>query len=312
MIVMPTKVMHLRNPLRRRAASGTRGRASVAIGGMRLTDVILFRKSTGGALSKAGHLAWRANLEGRPVKISEYPSEEIARLLETVCADPVLARHFPSVIVRLKRYVISEWVAGETVSAKIAARDDATLSEIAWLQARIHRTSLSIGETSPSYRTILESRFKKYAAVLPLERFHERVKVALDAAEVRLPAVLSHPDLTPANLIRDARTGDLMVVDNELMTSHRFPHADLLNTYHSLRSHENGNLADHYLAAWRSAGGDAVGLATEAEAYGALWALRKVGSDLQRGALAEALAVANAYLTRQLPCHPLIHRARQD
>lgn len=308
----PLPVDLIRSFRRRHTESRSSGGASFSVQGMSFTNVTLLRKSEGGAPSKAGPLVWCASLEGIPVKISEYPSEETAQLLEAVGAEPSLAGHFPSIIARLRSYVVAEWVEGEEMSSRSIARDDEILSEIASLQAGIHGVCLPTRETLPSYRMILESRFEKYAGILPLKRFYESVRLTLNAAEARLAVTLSHPDLTPANLVRNAQTGCLVVVDNELMASHRFPHADLLNTYHALRRHENGNLADRYLTAWQQSGGSVTRLVAEAEGYEALWALRIVGSYLQSGALTEALATADAYLARQLSSHPLIHRASQS
>jgi len=282
------------------------GEASFSVEGLTFTDVTALGKS--GAQSKAGQLTWRANLEGNPVKISEYPSEGTARLLHVVSADPGLTRYFPRVVIRLGRHVVADWIEGKAVTALDVARDYGMLAEIASIQAQIHafRVPAELRSTSPSYRMILEARFTKYAGILPLECFGDRVRVSLDAAERRLSPVLSHPDLTPANLIRDAGTGHLMVVDNELIASHRFPHVDLLNTYRALGADDDGDLASRYLAAWRTVGGDPRPLVSEAEAYEALWALRVVGSSLQRGLLAEALPTAEAYLAGRSPAHPLI------
>jgi phosphotransferase family enzyme len=304
----PARLM--RSFRRLRSEGFASGGASFFVQGLSFTEVTVLRKGAGGVLSKAGHLSWRANLEGRPVKISEYPSEEAARLCEAVCLDAALAPHLPRIIVRFGRYIVAEWVEGKTVSSSAVVHDDATLAEIAAIQVRIHgfHVAPALRETSPSYKAMLWSRFRKYAGIVPFERFCDSIRAKLDAAEATLPPAASHPDLTPANLIRDARTGDLVVVDNELMGSHRFSYADLLNTYHALRRDENTNLADRYLSAYRNAGGEYAPLAIEAEAYEALWALRVVGSDLQRGAFAEALATADAFLARRQRPHPLIGR----
>jgi streptomycin 6-kinase len=310
--MMPRSAGLIRSFLRQHTLDRPSSGASFSVQGLSFTNVTLLQKRTGSAPSKAGHPAWRGNLDGGLVKISEYPSEETAQLVEAASAESTLVRHFPRVIARFNKYLVAEWVEGEQVSPRAVAGDDEALLEIASLQAAIHGVRSPARETSPSYRTILESRFEQFTGILPSQHFHESVRLILDAAEARLTIAMSHPDLTPANLIRDGQTGYLVVVDNELMASHRFPHADLLNTYYALCRYEDGNLADRYLIAWQKSGGNVDRLVAEAGAYDALWALRVVGSDLQRGALAEALATADAYVSRRLSSHPLIDRANQS
>jgi Phosphotransferase enzyme family len=302
--------MRFLRSLRHATSRVSTGGASFSVDGVRFTGVAPLWKPGGGGPSKAGHLAWRGEVAGRPVKISEYPSEEAAVLVEAVSADPALGRHFPAVMLRRGNYLVAEWVEGETVRAPSVARDDEMLREIAAIQAQIHgfRVPADLQRTNPSYRAVLEARFRKYASILPLQRFKDSVGARLDAAERRLQPALSHPDFTPANLIRDGRTGYLVVVDNELMASHSFPQVDLLNTHRALEPYGGSDLPGRYVAACRSAGGGPDALASEAEAYEALWALRVVGSHLQRGALSEALTTADEYLEGRQPAHPLIHR----
>ena len=89
-----------------------------------------------------------------------------------------------------------------------------------------------------------------------------------------------HPDFTPTNVIRD-ETGQLVLVDNELMTTGGLPMIDLCNTVNAMDQKH----ASLYLEYYSKLRGELNWRYRNNESLQALWVARKVGSFFITGDL---------------------------
>lgn len=307
-------VMQTQRETHRETLARKRRRLTFEVEGRVFSEPRLLRKKSSGARSKAGRITWCALLDGQPVKIYECDSEAQAALIMTVAEHPVLGAHFPPCLMRIGAYLVVEWVKGTRVTRRRVRRERDLLLQIAELQAAIHRHAVACAAESGvfAYVRFLWNRLYTYKGILPLESAVQKIQATLDQDMPETDMRVSHPDVTPSNLVVEAKTGIIKIIDNELLTQNRYCLVDLFNTHHSFGPRLGSNLLGPYLSHYQAAGGDLAPLLEHEPFYHALWHLRLIGSLLQAGEIGPAYRQAQAYAKDEIGAHPLVRVARES
>lgn len=250
-------------------------------------------------VSRLGLASWSASLDGERVKIYQCHSAAQASLIEDARTFDVEGIRFPHCPWRDGDWVAATWIEG-TVWDRKALRDRDRLTSVARFQAALHRRKQETPTDGLDYPGWLRRRA---AALAPPDL---QSAVAAWTQDSESPgsgsATLSHPDLTPANVV----AGHL--IDNELLGYGPVPLLDLFNTLRTT-GWRMRSLARPYAAAYSAAGGDLSPLADNPGTYLALWNLRLLGSYCQSGAPAKARALV-ARGGERSDRHPLCRAAR--
>jgi len=256
-----------------RAATGQ----PLLVGGLRLRDVRPLHAGRTTALTKAGRLSLRATADdGAPVKLTEMHSPAHAGLVATL-ARTTLRDVLPAIVTVSGSTVVSAW------QPVLPGASPVTAAELGGLLARLHATPVPDAPTGFDYvDDYLVPRARRAAATLAAEA---RLDHALDVASAALHDVrrcVTHPDLTPDNVLRTV-DGGLVVIDNELLGVGRAPSLDVCNLTRSLERADRSSAVE----AHGSAGGERI---ADAMLVGlrALWLIRMVGSLHVAGRLADA------------------------
>ena len=122
---------------------------------------------------------------------------------------------------------------------------------------------------------------------------------------------ISHPDLTADNIIIQERTGELKLIDNELMTQSNYFLIDLFNTHYSFGYKFERNLLKPYMVNYMNNEGHLKPLIENECFYNALWHLRLIGASMQAGAIEKGVTLAKLYMEGGTKPHPLIKIAKQ-
>lgn len=257
------------------------------LGGLRLRELRPLHEGRATALTKAGRLSLRADLEdGTPVKVTESHGPEHARLIATL-ASTTLADVLPRVLTVSGSLVVSEWV----VASERAEQVDA--AGLGRLLATVHS---AVPPEVPAgfdyWSDFLVPRGRRAAATLDAgERFERILRIADRAIGSWSPQV-THPDLTPDNVLRRS-DGRPVIIDNELLGVGRGAWMDVCNLTRSLDRADRGRATDAY----RSAGGAMLDPAA-LPGLRAMWTVRMLGSSHVAGRVAEV-----ARLLEQGPEH---------
>jgi hypothetical protein len=273
---------------------------------------LLSRKS-GQTLSKAGRLAWFALMDDQAVKICECYNESHAIFVEKVSSHPVLQDYFPVCLLRVGPYVVVEWIEGKVVTWQHAIQDRNLLNRVAMLQTSFHTHSIKMIEITGCFNYInyLKNRLFNFRGILPIDN---SVKMIFETLEENIPMTeehISHPDLTAVNLILEEGTGNIKLIDNELLTQNNYFLIDLFNTHYSFGGRLEADLLEPYLACYKDNGGNLTSLAESERFYSALWYLRLIGSSLQAGAIGQAYQLSRKYIDGSGKTHPLIQLVKE-
>ena len=271
------------------------------------------KRDTGKILSKAGRMAWFAIMDDQPVKIYECYNESHAVFIEKVSSHPALQFYFPVCLLRVGAYLVVEWIEGKPIKWQQAMRDRSIIKQVARMQASIHAYSLSLQKPSDSfnYMKYLKDRLFNFRGILPIDG---SVKMIFKTLEHNTPMTeehISHPDVTAVNLIMEEGTGNLKVIDNELLTQNNYFLIDLFNTHYSFGRRLETDLFEPYLASYTDNGGNLKSLAESERFYSALWYLRLIGSSLQSGAIGQAYQLSQKFVEDGGKHHPLIQLIKE-
>lgn len=242
-------------------------------------------------LNKAGRLVFRQ--AGR--KFYEAHSPSHAHFLASLHRHPQLEPLFPSLRGCHGVFVEAAWVAARPWPA-------ASPAELADLLRQVQQASIAVLPSSgfDYWDDFLVPRFRKAAQLLGMEEHAQALLERCGAWLADQPMGLQHPDLTPANVLR-VRGGALVVIDNELCCVGRSGLLDVCNALHPL----SARARQRWLACFWPQGLPAP-IREQLPDLAAAWTVRRVGSLLVSGRLAEA----RQWLERQqsggvqLPFHP--------
>ncbi len=256
--------------------------------GHEFTGLHRLEKHRGRIWNRAGRLLWRAEMDGRPVKIFECASPTQAEFIAALSSHAELGTFFPEVRMRIGAIIVAEWVDGALLSWKAIQNDThQIIRKIAAMQAALHRTSLERFERECGfdYLDCLLQRALRFSSILPIDDAIQRIQQRL-AELPDLPSRLSHPDFTAPNLVR--RGGHLVSIDNELVSQNSHSIFDLFNTVRSFGKLARGPMLERYLRSYADAGGDLAPLLDHAEYFVSIWHLRSIGASLQNDDLRAA------------------------
>ena len=286
---------------------------SFKINNHHFSNLCLLSKDFKRTLSKVGRLSWFALLEGQPVKIYECHNESHAMFIEEVSKHFELHFFFPRCLIRDGSYLVVQWIEGEQVTWRQIYRDDNLFDQVAKIQTLLHEHKIEFQKDHNgfSYIDYLKNRLNKFKGILPL---NEDIRMIFENIDEDLPherECISHPDLTANNMIIESDTGQLKIIDNELLTQNSYFLIDLYNTYLSFGSKFENVILEPYLKRYTDNGGDLSKLIRHQEFYSALWSVRLIGSFLQAGKIKQAIHLSKRYLDGSGESHPIIRLAKQ-
>lgn len=274
---------------------------AVTLAGLTVVDV---DAATSGravtALSKVGRLVLGATLDdGQRIKIYEAGSPRHARFIRDVSNTPAGRGVLPRVLAVDGSIVIAEWVEADEATEVTPAE----LARVLMSMRRINEVAVvdesrgeeeRIGCGFDYWFDFVRPRFVRALAATgsagQLDDELDRVD-GLVRSDVR---VLMHPDVTPANLLRRA-SGGIVVVDNELLAT--FPASlpiDVCNSFYALRKHDSEAQLLH--DALVSHGAHDALAPCDLEALEVLWLARLAGSAFYAGRLLKVAELVAQHL----------------
>jgi serine/threonine protein kinase len=200
---------------------------SVNLGSMAIEGVRPVVK--GRLMSKIGRISLRGFWNGKDVKIYECASPEHASFVaETITKKPH-SIFFPEVYNVHESFIVSEWVNGKEVKPRWIRGNQQYSRQLGELLGLLHGTFLDVPSKFDYVEDLIRPRFVRCCQTLGLAEFQENAlqswRIMSRLAE---KPSLSHPDLSPANMILTAQ-GKLKIIDNELLGVSPAPWFDLLN-----------------------------------------------------------------------------------
>ena len=272
----------MRRLFRRTVTDGRRpsGTGTIRVAGLDVLDVTPTAAS-GTPTTKAGRLSLRGRTSsGVPVKIVEAFSPDHARSIAGL-AHGDLADLLPPVLGVEGSLVVSEWVEHD------AAASDPDAATLGAMLARIHAIDVTglVAAFDPWRDHVLPRARRAAQALGATERLEEVLGPALGSVATA-PPLVSHPDLTPDNVV--PVPGGHRIVDNELLGVGSTPGLDLANLARGL---EVGR--SEVLPAYVAAGGRPLDDATLVVTR-ALWLARMLGSWFIAGRIRDCRLLLDA------------------
>lgn len=288
-----------------RARPSTTSGVSITIAGKSLSEVTLL------GVAKTGNLSWGGYLSKQPVKIYQTFNCCTAEYIARLSNDPVLGEYFPKILHIYENYVIAEWIEGKTVCPQIIQRNPRLLCDIVEMQAKFH-SHTCITDTEPfDYITFLRDRLLRYLGPFAQNKAVKHiVDICSNKLDTDLPVRVSHPDITPTNMVFEKRTGKLKVIDNELLTKNIYYLIDLFNTYQSFTGWPQ--IAKSYIESYCNSGSDLTLLVEYRSFFTAIWNLRLLGSMLQAGQMSQFHQLAKQIDSGRMQTHQIIRMAERS
>lgn len=269
---------------RRRFSSSLPGGLSVA--GKLITDLVPLGNELTPGVTKAGRLSLRGVCEGRAVKVysSFSPSQTALRLaIQGIQLDGC---EFPPIIAADDELVVEAWISGRPVAA---LRDEQRIEAAQRVAA-----FLATLRAAPDSSTLVDEhrgcfdylddyllrRLGAWKRLAIIDQFLRLWSSEYTRLEKQIPECLSHPDLSANNIISESGTGRLFVIDNELLGIGRGWILDARNSFlddGSVSTSCNSEALNHFVAR--------------------TWALRRLGSALDEGRMADIAAIVAPYVT---------------
>jgi thiamine kinase-like enzyme len=277
---------------------------AMEIAGKQLSNIRLL------PFGKTGNPSWFGEMDRQPIKIYQAAGPAHAQFIQRLSSHPALERYFPKVLHVQGSHVVAEWIQGTPLNARLIQKDNRLILKTAQMQTLLHMTTLQEVPPGFDYSSFLQDRLKKYLGPFsPVQTILNMTALCRNHASLGQTARISHPDITPRNLVIESETGELKLIDNELLGYNDYYLIDLFNTYHSFDGVEDAGNA--YIEAYRISGGDLSPLLEQPDLFLALWKLRRIGSLLQSGRMGEALQLAETSDTNKIALHPLFAAAER-
>lgn len=261
-------------------------------------------------ISKAGLGSWYAIAEQERIKIYETHSASQAEFIESITGERQLAEHFPRLILREGKYIVSEWVKGKEYSAKNIMSKAILLNRIVEFLVKMHNISCDRAESVYDYSEFLKLRLERFIGpFIPSESIQFLLSCIKDHSKTTSMRV-HHPDISPSNIIWRVSEKMPIIIDNELLSVGSHWMIDLFNMSYAFRDIKGSS--DRIIRAYVECGGDLKPLIQEPGFYIGMWGIRRIGSLLQKGSFDRAYNLADDYQEkiRKLD-HPIINSIRK-
>lgn len=283
------------------------------VDGQQVKNLRLLQRKNSDTLGKVGMLSWVALMGDKKVKVYECRSVKHAQFIEKLSQDARVSRFLPKCYLRKNEFVVVEWVEGRVVTWKDISDDTNLMRQMSNIHNSFHALSTEYWPAEKCYLLdYFESRFNRFRNVLPVDEFVDRVFTILREKTPKIPERLSHPDITPVNVIVDSASKEMKVIDNDLFTQTSYYLIDFFTTYRSIGVDNPDDLLKRYLLLYLEKGGDLKPLVDCEEFFHALWSYRVAGTYMQEGRIQQALDMVNDYLLETIPTHPLIQVVKND
>lgn len=187
-------------------------------------------------MTKVGRLSLRGKIDGDKVKVYTAASPSQSALIQSLSASKFMTDvRFAPVVVTDGDVIVEKWIDGKPVNKLLSSEQSAAKAKLKDFLAELHAMPLVAvdldSKSSPfcyinDYLISRLSVFKHLAEVQQfLELFQSQYADYLQQAKVRI----SHPDLTLRNVIKCHQTGDLVIIDNELVGATAAWYMDYVN-----------------------------------------------------------------------------------
>jgi len=172
-------------------------------------------------LTKAGRLSFCAMLEGRKVKIYETHSQRQTNLRQKI-QNTVFGKSFlPGIIASEGTYVVEEWIHGTSALTSKAGikKTVETMIQVLLQDPKLINLAQEQAMSFCYLQNYLYPRVAKWSILSPVKDFTKEWQKRFDELRPHLPIRISHPDLSPANIICQEASDRKVIIDNELLGS---------------------------------------------------------------------------------------------
>lgn len=262
---------------------------TISIGSHRISHLTPLGRARHPGITKAGRLSFSGRCNGRKVKVFSLFSPQQAALRIALQRTTFAGCAFPEIVAADDALIAEAWVPGPPVSELASAERQNAHAAVAGFLDDLHTRS-DLADVACAFSTAFDylghylvPRLDPWTALDDIKNFMSNWHAAHTQATRSLPCRLSHPDLSANNIIREEKTGRLVIIDNELLGA---GHGWILDQWNSCLGIET-----RLEETWS-------GATLFAEKT---WQLRRIGSALDAGDLSGALAIARRALSRETP-----------
>jgi aminoglycoside phosphotransferase (APT) family kinase protein len=261
----------------------------VAIGGQEVTELRPVKVSgDGNALNKAGRLVVRGHRQGSAIKIYEAANARHAEFIAAACNHSHLASCFPPVRVGCGRFLIANW-------AEDLRPSGAPVEVLVRLLHQLHQTPVhELPEAGFDYwHDYIKPRFRRATEFLGSDVLADEVIALISRAWGRTSRFLTHPDLTPRNVVLNSARR-WQIIDNELLSIGGMPLLDMCNTAYPLGA-AGQTFVDGYLSSAKASVSE-----EDIGAVNAAWLARRTGTAFVAGDLGGAKRLIDRYRSGEI------------
>jgi len=179
--------------------------------------------------NKAGRISLKGVWNGKDVKIFECASPEHANFIAEIITKEPYRGFFPEVYQVHESFIVSQWIVGQGIKPHWLRNKQIYSKQLGELLNLLHGTLIEGPSKFDYVEDLIKPRFEHCCQTLGLIKFQEDVLQSwrIMSQLVDVPS-LSHPDLSPANIILTPE-GNLKIIDNELLGASSAPWFDFLN-----------------------------------------------------------------------------------
>lgn len=235
------------------------------------------------SLAKSGRFSFVYSDINKPKeKFYQTFNSNHADFINTVTNDNRIRKYFPKIIKIQDEYINSEWIDGKEATSE-------HYKEVLNILFQIQSLEIEKNSSFDYVEDLIIPRFYNLHPVIGKDFCDKTVEIIIKNSEKYLKRI-SHPDLTPRNIIQ-SKSG-LVVIDNELLCNTRHHRIDILNmSYNNKQEFRNLMIQDflnHEKISYNQ-------FSEEFEYLNALWLARMAGSLLMKCCIEDVLNIVNDF-----------------
>lgn len=241
-------------------------------------------------VTKVGRISFTGTYDGKLVKIYECHNSKHAQSIQKITNASGEKKYFPYTYGVHNNLIISEWLPGRILKPKKIAKNVDYVTQISEFFKTLHRSEVKKSYGFDYFEDHIHPRFKRCCDTLGLHAFYERIQADyLVIKGVENVKTLSHPDITPANILISPE-GQIQSIDNELLSTSTMPFFDYFNVIHGF-----GVSIKQNAALWSDVFAPVKPYMTPEyeDALMSLWVMRIAGSYFVSGRFDKILKLAN-------------------